>query len=60
MPRLGPPCDMDRLCDYMAWQIKGPVMVIMLDRDENNSPQRCACKRGTSLGSFPWEGFHAW
>ena len=25
-------------------------MVIMTDRDENNSPQRCACKRGTSLG----------
>ena len=40
---------MDR-CDYMAWQIKGPVMVIMLDRHENNSPQWCACKRGTSLG----------
>ena len=25
-------------------------MVIMTDRDENNSPQRCACTRGTSLG----------
>ena len=41
---------MDRLCDYMAWQIKGPVVVIMTDMDENNSPQRCACMRGTSLG----------
>ena len=50
LPRLGPPCDVDRLCDYMAWQIKCPVMVIMLDRDENNGPQRCACKRRTSLG----------
>ena len=25
LPRLCPPCDVDRLCDYMAWQIKGPV-----------------------------------
>ena len=43
------PVHVDRWCDYMAWQIKGPVVVIMLDRDENNSPQRCACMRGTSL-----------
>ena len=50
LPRLCPPCDVDRLCDYMAWHIKGPVLVIMLDRDENNSPQWCACMRGTSLG----------
>ena len=25
-------------------------MIVMTDRDENNSPQRCACMRGTSLG----------
>ena len=25
-------------------------MVVMTDRDVNNSPQRCACLRGTSLG----------
>ena len=50
LPRLCPPYNMNWLCDYMAWQIKGPVMVIMLDWDENNSPQRCACKHGTSLG----------
>ena len=50
LPRLCPPCDVDRLCDYMEWQIKGPVMIIMLDWDENNSPQRCAGKRGTFLG----------
>ena len=25
-------------------------MVIMFDRDEDNSPQRGACMRGTSLG----------
>ena len=48
--RLYPPCDVDRLCDYMAWQIKGSVIIIMLDWDENNSPQRCACKCGTLLG----------
>ena len=50
LPRLCPPCDVDRLCDYMAWQINGPVMIVMLDWDEHNSPQRCAGKRGTSLG----------
>ena len=50
LPRLHPPCDVDRLCDYMAWQIKGPVVLIRTDMDENNSPQRCACTRGTSLG----------
>ena len=43
-------CLLYRLCDYMAWHIKGPGVVIMLDRDENNSPQRCACMRRTSLG----------
>ena len=50
LPRLCPPCDVYRLCDYMAWQIKCPVMVVMLDWDENNSPQWCAGKRRTSLG----------
>ena len=50
LPRLHPPCGVDRLCDYMAWQIKGSVVVVMTDRDENDSPQRCACMRGTSLG----------
>ena len=46
LPRLCPPCDVDRLCDYITWQI----MVIMLDWDENNSPQLCAGKCRTSLG----------
>ena len=45
-----PPCDVDRLCDYLTWQIKGSVVVVVTDRDENNSPQRCACTCGTSLG----------
>ena len=47
---LCPPCDVDRLCDYRTWQIKGPVVIIMLDRHADNSPQRCDCMRGTSLG----------
>ena len=47
--RFHPPCDVDRLCDYMAWQIKGSVVVVMTDRDENNS-----------WGSFPREGFRSW
>ena len=34
----------------MAWQIKGSVVVVMTDRDENTSPQRCACTHRTSLG----------
>ena len=50
LPGLHPPCDVDRLCGYRAWHIKGPVVVIMTGGDENNSPQRCACMRGTSLG----------
>ena len=31
LPRLHPPCDVDRSCDYMTWQIKGPVVVRMSD-----------------------------
>ena len=53
LPRLHPPCDVDRLCDYMAWQIKGPVVAIMTDGDENNSPQ-------LRWGSYPREGFRSW
>ena len=48
--RFHPPCDVDRLCDYMARQIKGSVVVVMTDRNENNSPQRCTCTRGIPLG----------
>ena len=58
-PRLCPPCDVDRLCDYVAWQIKGYVMIIMLDWDENNSPHALV-RAGLCWGSFPQEGFHAW
>ena len=38
LPRLHLPC----VCDYMAWQIKGSVVVVMTDTDENNSPQLSA------------------
>ena len=40
---------MDR-SGYRTWQIKGPVVIIMLDRDIDNNPQRCVCMCGTSLG----------
>ena len=53
LPRLCPPCDVDRLCDYMAWQIKGPVMIVMLDWDENNSPQRETSLGVLSAGRIP-------
>ena len=43
-------CDVDRWCDHMVWQIKGSVVVVMTDRNDNNRLQRCACVRGTSLG----------
>ena len=48
--RFYPPCDVDRLCDYMTWQIKGYVVAVMTDRNENNSTQRCVCTQRTSLG----------
>ena len=47
---LHPACDVDRLCDQMTRQIKGSVVVMMTDRNDNNSLQRCACVSGTSLG----------
>ena len=46
---LHPPCDMDRLCDQKARQIKGSEVVVMTDGNDNNRLQRCACVRGTSL-----------
>ena len=45
-----PPCDVDRLCHQMARQIKGSVVVIMTDGNDNNSLQWCACVCVTSLG----------
>ena len=49
LPRLHPPCVVDRLCGYST-KIKVPGFVLMLERDRNISPRRCACMRGTSLG----------
>ena len=40
---------MDWWCGYST-KIKVPVFVLMLDRDRDISPRRCACMRGTSLG----------
>ena len=49
LPRLHPPCVVDRLCGYST-KIKVPGFVLMLNRDRNISPRRCACMSGTSLG----------
>ena len=49
LPRLHPPCVVDRLCGYIT-RIKVPGFVLMLNRDRNISTRRCACMRGTSLG----------
>ena len=51
LPRLHPPCVVDRLCGYLT-EIKVLGFVLMLNRDRNNSARRCACMRGTSLGVF--------
>ena len=51
LPRLHPPCVADRLCGYTT-EIKVPGVVLMLNRDRNNSARWCACMRGTSLGVF--------
>ena len=47
---INPPCDVDRLFDRNAWQIKEIEVVVTADRSDNNRFQRCACVRGTSLG----------
>ena len=47
------PCDVDRGCTNMAWHIKeykGDVVAEMTVGNENNSLQRCAYVRRTSLG----------
>ena len=51
LPRLHPPCVVDRLCGYTT-EIKVPALVLMLNRARNNSARRCACMRGTSLEVF--------
>ena len=49
LPRLHPPCVVDRLFDYST-KIKVPGFVLMLNRDRNISPRRCAYMSGTLLG----------
>ena len=51
LPRLHPPCVVDRLCGYST-EINVPGFVLMLNRERNISTQRCACTRRTSLGVF--------
>ena len=51
LPRLHPPCVVDRLCGYKT-KIKVPGIVLILHRDMKNSTQCCACMRETSLGVF--------
>ena len=53
LPRLHPPCDVDRLCDYMTWQIKGSVVVVMTDRNENNSLYARDFAGGPAVGNLP-------
>ena len=47
LPRLHPPCVVDRLGGYST-KIKVPGFVLMLNRDRNISPRRCAymCGKG--------------
>ena len=56
LPRLHPPCVVDRLCGYTT-EIKVPAFVLMLlmlnpAGDRNNSARRCACMCSASLGVF--------
>ena len=52
---LSSPCDVDRLCDRNAWQIKELAVVVMTDGNDDNRLQRCACVCRTSLGG-PFRG----
>ena len=51
LPRLYPPCVVDRLPDD-ATGIKVFDLVSMIHVDENNCGLRCACVRDVSLGMF--------
>ena len=47
LPCLHPPCDVDRLCDYMTWQIRGPVVAKTI------APSGALLHAGLHWGSFP-------
>ena len=51
LPRIHPPCVVDRLGGYLT-EIKVPGLVLVLSGDRNNSARRCACMCGTSLGVY--------
>ena len=48
LPRMYPPCVVDRLADYLT-EIKVPGWSFVLNKDENN---RCVCIHGTPLGGL--------
>ena len=56
---LNPPCDVDRLCDRKAWQIKELEVVVITAGNDDNRLHRCACVHGLRWGSFPREGFRS-
>ena len=49
LPRLYPPCFVDRLHGYTP-EIKVPGFVLIIHGDRNNSARQCACVSGASLG----------
>ena len=51
LPRMFPPCVVDRLADYLT-EIKVPAWSFVLSGDMDNSTRRCVCIRGTPLGVF--------
>ena len=51
LPRLYPPCVVDRLYGYTT-EIKVPGFIFMIHGDRNNSARQYACVRGASLGVF--------
>ena len=51
LPRLYPPCVVDRLHDFTT-EIEVPGVVFMIHVDRNNSGRQCACVLGASLGIF--------
>ena len=48
LPRIYPPCVVDRLGGYLT-EIKVPGLSLVLSGDRNNSARRCAYLRGTLL-----------
>ena len=61
LPRMYPPCVVDRLADYLT-EIKVPGWSFFLSGDMNNSTRRCVCNCVSTehrWGSFPREGFRS-